>query len=1080
MEKTLHSLLPPVCSAILTNHLIRLLMNYWGMDRVATLAPLLFAMFMAMGMIGMGCKFSSFDLKKQSTTTTTTTDSNYAITSYSAQIHTIVLLLLPGTMHVLMFRQRIFSPHASFDELFDLVLVWTVPYILHCIILVATEESPYSLPKTMFPKLNDTSLRGTFVPLIVTLMASIAAQQRYLIPLCNAVAYQFHGHNLAATWVVSLYLTFATIISLFAMWIWGRTSTVTNELFFGEYHEDIVQLSISLSGMLLGKAFGFPWNLTPLPILAFLGLSVWITTKMMRYLVIFLFVVHAAGVVIFGYRFASINGVQIPLAIRGINVGLVRFGMAEVFGSVLIGIVVGFVARPAEGFGASILKRVDVPGIVLVVYSLLLTILELTLIRQRIPENIPKREVDSDVEDSDFVYDHASAIITSCLIIGMSIFTRRCNMISRLAFIGAIAVSVGKGIAVFIDASESDSKIRYEESEERLAQRMLYRSLITSALIFVMLVPSALLKPIHMKRGSRYNRTSSDGKTVSSIPSVAYRNIWIYSLLILPLTLVASVPSVLSPLVMALSTHYNLSAYYNMALPLSETVGCALSLWGIATLYMLNHYLPDGGGDTWKKVSALTLLMGLGVAFSAPTVPEWIVGENDFGISSPYAAISSLGTSLATQGHNRTGGWGVLSASLATLLAITGPFELRERRHPSGRKDKTLFLRLMMFGIMFGSGISWFITILSMNQVDFLTLAITTLSCMVLSFFGTVTCVIGYFVELENFDEVVEMAKVSFGAFVVFLFVTCIPSFIVSSASVNLFGPGGCVSTFLIVASCVTFCLALALRNRTSKNQASRSLGNLSCISCYAFAVINLLGRLGVAGLDAELGVTTFMGIPTSLFGTICISPILLALEGEGSAETRNRVSRVSGTTKKPTRILGITMKNLNRSNHYVPPIAGTLVVFYLVGLYSIFVRGSPLFGSNVPKSHGEMLSGMLGKDTLALMAETATAYSHAFVISSRLVGCSFWTSSDILGPIIHVSGLIATIPSAYFLLSQIWSGMKRSKAHILLALPLNILPILFCQGTPTIRAVAIISLLGAFFQLSVYRQNEHRSHMRI
>jgi hypothetical protein len=226
--------------------------------------------------------------------------------------------------------------------------------------------------------------------------------------------------------------------------------------------------------------------------------------------------------------------------------------------------------------------------------------------------------------------------------------------------------------------------------------------------------------------------------------------------------------------------------------------------------------------------------------------------------------------------------------------------------------------------------------------------------------------------------------------------------------------------------------------------------------------------------------VTTFMGIPTSLFGTICISPILLALEGEGSAETRNRVSRVSGTAKKPTRILGITMKNLNRSNHYVPPIAGTLVVFYLVGLYSIFVRGSPLFGSNVPKSHGEMLSGMLGKDTLALMAETATAYSHAFVISSRLVGCSFWTSSDILGPIIHVSGLIATIPSAYFLLSQIWSGMKRSKAHILLALPLNILPILFCQGTPTIRAVAIISLLGAFFQLSVYRQNEHRSHMRI
>merc|ERR1712238_532151 len=151
--------------------------------------------------------------------------------------------LLPGTMHVIKFRSRIFSRYASFDETFDLALIWTTPYLLHCIVLSVVEENPYSLPKIISPKSNTSSLRGTFVPLIATLVASIAAQQRYLIPLCNTVAYQFNGHNLAATWVVSLYLTFATIISLFVMWIWGKTSTVTNELFFGEYHEDIVQLS---------------------------------------------------------------------------------------------------------------------------------------------------------------------------------------------------------------------------------------------------------------------------------------------------------------------------------------------------------------------------------------------------------------------------------------------------------------------------------------------------------------------------------------------------------------------------------------------------------------------------------------------------------------------------------------------------------------------------------------------------------------------------------------------------------------------------------------------------------------------
>jgi len=868
---------------------------------------------------------------------------------------------------------------------------------------------------------------------------------------------------------------------LFATWIWGKISSATNELFFGEYHEDVVQLSLCLSGMFLGKAFGFPWSLTPLPILSFLGLSVWATTKMLRYLCIFLFVLHATGVVVFGYRFVGMS-VNIPLAIPGFEISLVRFGTAEVLCSVLIGLVLGFATRPVGGLGASLLKRVDVPGIILVIYSISLTILEVTLIRQPVPDKMPSMEVDTDVEDSDFVYDHASALTTSCLIIGVAAWTRRSNVITRPMFLGAVAVSIGKAIAVFIDASESDSKIRSEQNEKRLAQRLLYRALITSALIFVMLVPSAVLQPIHVKMGSRYNRISSDGKLVSSIPSAAFRNIAIYCLCLLPLILITSVPIVLSPLVMALSTHYNLGSYYNMALPLSETVGCALSLWGIASLYMVNDYLPDGGGETWKKVSALTLLMGLGIALSAPTVPEWLVGENDLGISNPYAGISSLGTYLATQGHNRTGGWGILSASLATLLAITGPFELRERKHPSGRKDRTLFLRLMMFSIMFGCGISWFITILSMSEADFLALAITTLACMVLSFFGTVSCVLGYFIDLEDFYEVVEISKISFGAFLFFLVVTCAPSFFFPSVSANLFSSGGCLSTYLTVASAVTLALAFVLRLRATKNQASRSIGNLSCISCYVLAVINLFGRLGVAGLDAELGVTIFMGIPASLFGTMCISPILLALEGEGSVRNGIRITRVSGATKKRTKVLGITMKNLNVSNQVVPPIAGTMIVFYLVGFYTIFLRGSPLLGSIFsPSSTEDTISDVVGKnkDILVLMVEKATSNSQAYSISTSLQGCGFWTSTIPLEPMLHVGGLVATMPSAYLFISEFWYGKERNRALIFLTLPMNILPLVVCRGTPSIRAISIMLLLGGMVQLFSPRQKK-RSQMKV
>merc|ERR1712029_903239 len=163
------------------------------------------------------------------------------------------------------------------------------------------------------------------------------------------------------------------------------------------------------------------------------------------------------------------------------------------------------------------------------------------------------------------------------------------------------------------------------------------------------------------------------------------------------------------------------------------------------------------------------------------------------------------------------------------------------------------------------------------------------------------------------------------------------------------------------------------------------------------------------------------MGVPTSLVGIILISPILLALEGEGLVETRNRVSRVTGMTKKSTKVLGISMKNLNASNQFVPPIAGTLIVFQLVGFYSIFLRGLPVFGPSISKSHGEKFSGILSMniDAVGLMAEKATEHSRAFVLSARLKGCSFWTAGNLFGPLLHVAGLVATILSTLFLLSQ-------------------------------------------------------------
>lgn len=1078
MEKSLHALIPPVASSILTYHTVRLLMDYWGMDRVATFAPHLFAVIMASSMFLVGSASSSFEVQQNEEA-----DPKFSISSFSARVHSMVLLLIPGTMHIVIFRQRILSRNASFDELYDIVLVWAVPYLLHCAILVLYSlKSPYEIAKGLFPNPKENTLRGALLPMLVSVATSMAAQQRYLIPLCNKISYQFNGHDLPSTWLVSLYLTLATICTLAAGWTWGRKSTVTNELLFGEYHEDFVQLSVSASGLLLGKAFGFPWNLTPLPILAFLGLSVWVTTRMLRYLCIFLFVVHAGGLVLFSYRFASID-VNIPLPVIGLEVGLVRFGMIEVIASVLIGLVAGFAVRPAGGVGADFMKRVDVAGIILACYTIALALLEATLLKRPIPSDLMGKESDVGAEEATYLYDHATAFLTSVGLGLIVLVCQRMKIISKKFGILCTSLAIAKSITVVIDASEVDGKLRGEAKEEQLSTRFMSRFIMTALLLVVAMGPRAVLTPIHLKTSTRYKRSVSDGRQIGSIPSHAVRNIYIYTMGILPGSLLLSVPTVIAPLVMALSSHYSGGGYYKMNPPISEMIGFATTLWGISSLFMLNHYLPDGGADTWKKAAALTLLMGVGIAFSAPTMPAWITGDTGFGISNPYAAISSAGTTIARKGRSQSGGWGILAASLATLLAVTGPLELRERRHPSGRKDRFLLMRLMVFSLLFGSGVSWFITIQSMGQENFLVLIISALSCMVISFFGTIACVLAYFLELENFDEVDQMVKMWCGAFGLFFLVNGLPSLFLSTKHMHTFGAGGWLSTYFAVSAVITFSLTMALRIRPTKNQATRGLANSSCILAYTFATIVLYGRYGVAGLDQNFAATIVLGVPVSILGTFLLAPILLGLQGESSKERRSRVSRITANNSNPTTSsLGLVLKSLTNANRFAPLVGATVLVFFLSALYTIFLRGMPLLGASIPTSHEDFLSKLIGakKDALSELAQKSISHSSSLVISARLSGSGFWTAGNPLGPLINLGGLVATTPGLYALLSNMWTGVKVPKPQVLVALPLNLIPLLFCRGLPAVPATAFIASVGGLVQLFDLHRSGRRSQMRI
>jgi hypothetical protein len=1075
-EQVLHGCLVPVSATVLTYQLMTVLVDYVGVDKVATGAPYLFALCMLVGMWFIGSCESSYTIQEEG-------HKSYCIMRSMAWVHSVILLLIPPLMHLLSFRKRILSKHASFDEWHDTILVWAVPYLLHYVLHLyhVGDRGPYSL-SILFSK-STNNLRGSFFPILVSIGASLSVQQKYLIPICQLSAYQFLGHNTPSPWITGLYLTCSTLASLASLWIYGKTSSTTNELLFGEYHDDVVQLSLALSGLFAGKAVGLPWNLTPLPILAFLGFTVWLTTRMLRYLAILLFVLHSAGMVLFSYRFAGID-TKIALALPGLSLNLMRFGMVVIMASVLVGLIMGLAVRSNGGFGSGVVKRFDIGGMLLVIYSFLLTVLECTLLKEEVPfQTLMGIEVlEAESEADAMIYSPLMAFVTSGVLVSITILLQRFKIIGPKSGILAVSTAVGKAVAVFIDINEVRKK---GGNHDALA--LLLRALVAMCTLSVLLGPRAFLKPIYIKASSaRYKGgVGQNGKLVPDTPGKADRTIMVYALLILPLTLVAAIPLVLQPLVGVLSGHYG-GAYYALAPAASEIVGFGASLWGLSLLLMLNHYLPDGGGDVWKKTSALTFLMGLGIAISAPTIPDWarVLRRARKG-PNPFAVLSSIGSQVVIGNRSRAGGWGLISASLGTLLAISGPLELQERRDSSGKKDKFLLLRMMIFSVMFGCGVSWFVTLQSMSEEAFLPFFVTAIACMAMSFFGTVAGVLGYFLELENFDEVEAVVKVWAGAFPVFG-ITAATSQLVKQVT-HPFGVGGWCSTYLSVCAFVAFLYAVILRSRTSKSKATRGVGNLSCLFSWLCTIVVIFGKYGVAGLDAGFDVNSVAGIPVSVVGTLLASLMLLALEGEtGSSGGRSKVRRLTDNANPSKSVFGLTLTHLTRSNSFAPVVAAAATVFVLASAYAILIRGcGSLF--NVDGSHPSMFHSVFGNvdrsnadSELSFLAERASLHSQAVVTSAKLARSSFWMAASPLGPLLYLGGTLATLPSLYSLVTYLWSGSNVSTSLVALSTPLNLVPLILCSGIPTLTASASIGMVGGLLQLIALRRSDQQARLRI
>ena len=185
-----------------------------------------------------------------------------AINPWEGRMLSNLLVFAPSLIHAATFRQRIIYSYASWDDVFDFILVSTVPYLLHYLLAsngVLDENWRRSL--NWFLKAGTSTagggrtIRGAAVPMTISLLASTAFQHRYLIALCARVSYIINGHEgVVSATMATTFLTLCVLLMYVSFWFLGRQHEDGTPL-LGEYHEDVFQLLLGSSVSMLGVCF---------------------------------------------------------------------------------------------------------------------------------------------------------------------------------------------------------------------------------------------------------------------------------------------------------------------------------------------------------------------------------------------------------------------------------------------------------------------------------------------------------------------------------------------------------------------------------------------------------------------------------------------------------------------------------------------------------------------------------------------------------------------------------------------------------------------------------------------------------
>jgi len=919
-----------------------------------------------------------------------------------------VLVVLPVVMHVTAMRGRLSLSFGggSWDDVLDGVMVVCGPVVLHGWLCASGRLWWWDeVPPVGRVAVVKRVLR-TLAP-VCSILFLFCFQERVMIPCCRAIGVTFSvsavtdSRSAVAT---SFWMSLCTVSIALSYGIKSFWEDKARR-FFGDYEEDVFQLFISAAGFFFALAIGVPLSLCPMVILVVLSFTLYMTSKMLRYMVVLITTISLALTALLTYRLSFLN-----ITLPNTNVSLLHFSILVVLTIFLLGVTFGILYRSGGGIGSPRLSQVSAGGL-LVFYAFLMSAIEITLVNEpdMVVEGVRRQ-----------MYPDGMPTITGGLLLLVTIYWTWKGMLSSGSSCVVCALTLAKLITV------SSNYLVFK------------RYLVSTVLFICLAAPYCFFQP---------------PPTISKTkPQHRHRIILAYNFLILPISIIVSATTILQPLLQ----YFNGSTTASTAVGLSG--GC-LTLWGFfgtaATGYLTRSPSHPHSTDDMTKLTVLGLILGLVMS-----------------CVSPAHLVADTGG----------GGWGFLLATVACLLAMMGPLELKERCERGKRDDRFLF-RLMLFSLSFSGGASWFVSAVMMRGNNLVAILMIALGCMMSSFFGTVATVLGYYLPLEEFIEVISIAKLWLAFLPVCTFIAGI------TRLVGLVPSGGWFMTFGLVcgSSFIGFAVAVKQRKEREKNSVTRGIANFFCVLAFLCMVGVTYAHYGLASVGVKAG--QILGIPMSIFLTIASSLILVLLEGEPSNKSK-RSQRLSSKSP-PSTILCINLHSLSTHNRFVPSLTGTSIIFIIASVHAIFFRGHPASFSEAPRTYQDLFLSVYGPNHAVNIAGSAitelarknVVHGQAVITAAQLAGAGMWTSSNSFGPLLHLAGIICVMPCLVIVLSQAWYGVAGSHwklGSVYMLMPWNIIPMFFCQGIFCLRFLAFVVVVGCALQTQEMKRVEQKRRMKI